>query len=302
MKKLLLSITALLTLSMVNAQNDTLSAHCDVSQLSSGILDFAAPIDSGFVAGTNFYGDLAKMRLFDASHEVTMGGTITGIAFYALTKVDNGGSMQFAIWSDNAGAPTIVPVGFKSVTIASIDTATASTMTLGDGNIYNNIVTFTTPIQIPAGNKFWAGFILPTTTGDLFAVPISVTQDGSNTTHTGEFWSDMTFHTFGDPNNWGLDGTIAIYPIVNFSSGAGLEENNLEVSVYPNPTNSTLNIKTSSAANHISIISMDGKVVAESNLNGLTGAINVAELVNGVYFYEVSSSNGAVIRNTFVKN
>jgi hypothetical protein len=300
MKKLLLSITALLTLGMASAQNDTLSAHCDVAALNSGILDFVAPIDSGFLAGTNFYGDLAKMRLFDASHEVIMGGTITGIAFYANAKVDNGGSIQFAIWSDNAGEPTPVPVGFKSVTLASIDTALASTMFLGDGNIYNNIVTFTTPIQIPAGNKFWAGFVLAT--GNVFSVPISVTGDGSNATHTGEFWSDMTFHTFGDPQNWNLDASIAVYPIVNFSSGAGLEENNLSVSVYPNPTNSVLNIKTTSAANHVSIISMDGKVVAESNLNGLTGSINVAELVNGVYFYEVTSSNGAVIRNTFVKN
>jgi hypothetical protein len=82
----------------------------------------------------------------------------------------------------------------------------------------------------------------------------------------------------------------------------GVEEISNIASVYPNPTNSILNVKTSTEATSVSIISMDGKVVATSAINGLTGSVNVAELVNGVYFYEVAAADGSVVRNTFVKN
>lgn len=91
---------------------------------------------------------------------------------------------------------------------------------------------------------------------------------------------------------------------VSVTAGApvGIEEISNIASVYPNPTNSVLNVKTTLASTSISIISMDGKVVATSKINGLTGSVNVAELVNGVYFYEVAAADGSVVRNTFVKN
>ncbi len=81
----------------------------------------------------------------------------------------------------------------------------------------------------------------------------------------------------------------------------GLEEATMEASVYPNPANNVLNIKSTVAANKISIISMDGKVVSTTAMSGLEGSINVSSLTEGVYFYEVATENGAVIRNTFVK-
>lgn len=88
---------------------------------------------------------------------------------------------------------------------------------------------------------------------------------------------------------------------IALSSTLGADEIALEAAAYPNPTNSVLNINTSTDANHISIISMDGKVVASADMTGLQGSVNVADLVDGVYFYEVTASNGSVVRNTFVK-
>ena len=82
----------------------------------------------------------------------------------------------------------------------------------------------------------------------------------------------------------------------------GLEEISNEASVYPNPTNSILNVKTTLESTKVSIISMDGKVVATSKINGLTGSVDVSDLVDGVYFYEVAAADGSVVRNTFVKN
>ncbi len=85
------------------------------------------------------------------------------------------------------------------------------------------------------------------------------------------------------------------------SMPVGLDEVSNEAKVYPNPTTSILNIETTAAANTVSIISMDGKVVATADMSGLTGSIDVADLTEGVYFYEVTIADGSVIRNTFVK-
>ncbi|MDB0062943.1 T9SS type A sorting domain-containing protein [Crocinitomicaceae bacterium] len=85
------------------------------------------------------------------------------------------------------------------------------------------------------------------------------------------------------------------------SMPVGLEEITSEAKVYPNPANSVLNIETTASANSVSIITMDGKVVSTTTMSGLTGSVDVSNLTEGVYFYEVAVDNGDVIRNTFVK-
>lgn len=85
------------------------------------------------------------------------------------------------------------------------------------------------------------------------------------------------------------------------SMPVGLDEIANEAKVYPNPTNAILNIETNAAANSVSIISMDGKVVSTTAMSGLTGSVDVSNLTEGVYFYEVAIADGSVIRNTFVK-
>nr|WP_294860421.1 T9SS type A sorting domain-containing protein [uncultured Fluviicola sp.] len=296
MKKLLLSLSVFAAFA-ANAQMDTLSAHCISTTLYSGLLDNAAPIDSGFIAGTNYYGDLAKMQLFDATHGVTGTGTIKAIAFPCILKSGTG-NMTFAIWADNAGQPVYAtPLVSKVVAMTAIDTAAASTMGLADGNFFNNVVTFTTPLAIPANGKFWAGFILPTGT-DAFATAISTPFNGDGATHTGEIQGSGTFYTFDDGTTatWQLDAAIAVFPIVDFT--LGLNENEISASVYPNPASSVLNIKTSESISSVVITAADGKVVATSNSSN----VDVASLNAGMYIYKVTTVSGKVGTGNFVKN
>lgn len=298
MKKLLLSLSVFAATFAANAQMDTLSAHCISSTLYSGLLDDAAPIDSGFIVGNNMYGDKAKMQLFDATHGVTGAGTITAIAVPCIAKVNGGGSMTFAIWADVAGEPNYAaPLGSEVVTMASIDTAIASTMGLADGNFFNNVITFSPAIAIPANGKFWAGFILPTGS-NLFATAMSTPFGGDGATHTGEIWSDDSFVFFGETgvNGWELDAAITVFPIVDFT--LGLNENEITSSVYPNPANSELNIKTTEDVASVVITAADGKVVATSNSSN----INVAELNAGMYIYQVTTISGKIGTGNFVKN
>lgn len=270
---------------------DTLTNHASTS-IFTGILDDVAPLDSGFIGGNNHYGDKAKMQLFDNQYGVTHGGTVTGVAFYAPIKVDGGGSITVNIWADNAGAPGAV-LGSATVTLAAIDTSMAAMNVIKDSIVYNHVAMFNAPITIPAGNKFWAGAVLPTG-ANLFMFPI-IFPFADALTHAGEFWSDDSFHTMGDPQNWGSDIALTIYPIVNLV--VGMEENVIEAAVSPNPATDVLNIKISEEISSVVITALDGKVVA----NAATSAINVADLNAGMYLYTVTTVNGKVATGNFVK-
>jgi len=297
MKKLLLSLTVLAAFG-ANAQMDTLSAHCLPGTTYSGLIDDVAPIDSGFIAGNNMYGDLAKMRLFDAANGVTGAGTINGVAFLTIARVGTG-SINVAVWPDNAGAPNYAsPLATTTVMLSAIDTSLANTDYLADGNFYNHVAMFTAPVAIPANGKFWAGVVLPTGGTSLWATGISTPAGGTGDTHTGEIQSGGTFFTFDNGTNatWQLDASITVYPIVNFT--AGINENVISTSVYPNPANTELNIKTTEDITSVVVTTTDGKTV----VTGTSSNINVSELNAGMYIYQVTTVSGKIGTGNFVKN
>ncbi len=299
MKKILLSLTVLLSAGFASAQTvDTLTNHFGGTQVALYYAD-QAPFDSGFVAGNNAYGDLGKLQLFDATYGVTGAGVINKVLLAIPYKIDAGGSFQVAIWADNSGTPVITPIGSVNVTLASVDTTTANfQLANGPGaSFYNYTATFATPVNIPANMKFWAGVVLPTGANKI-ALYTNVQGDfPAANTHTGEYWDDASFHDFNSA--WGLDAALAIFPVVTFST-IGINENSIELSVYPNPANDVLNVKLNEVAQTISVISMDGKVVSTQVVNATSTTINVADLNPGVYVYEIVTANGT-LRNTFVK-
>ena len=98
------------------------------------------------------------------------------------------------------------------------------------------------------------------------------------------------------------DENWILFDYLNVTSTAGIdEEATVNVTAFPNPANSELNINVAGGASSVSIISMDGKVVSTQEMNGATATVNVSDLNAGVYFYEVATANGEVVRNTFVK-
>lgn len=82
---------------------------------------------------------------------------------------------------------------------------------------------------------------------------------------------------------------------------ASVEENNLAVSVYPNPAVDVLNLSFNSQVQHVTIYSLSGQVISTVSVNALTAKVDVSVLAPGVYFYEAVTSEGVRARNTFVK-
>jgi hypothetical protein len=239
--------------------------------------------------------------LFDGTHGVNGGGSITSLLLWAPAKSDagTGGSFRAVIWANNAGEPG-AELGSVTIPLSQVDTTAAGTMVAEAAVGYNVVATFSSSIAIPANGEFWAGVVLPTTAGDSLGLVTNTDGDFADAvTHTGEFWSDGAFYTFGDPNNWGLLIAIAAYPVVNFQ--VGLTENEIVSSVYPNPASEVLNINLKANATSVSIISMDGKVVSTQNVTSNTVAVDLSNVLAGAYIYEIVAENGTVIRNTFVK-
>ena len=90
---------------------------------------------------------------------------------------------------------------------------------------------------------------------------------------------------------------------VQVTDAAGLNKvEAIAVSAFPNPVVDVLNINLKENISSVTIMSTEGKVISSNLVNNLnTASVNVAELVSGVYMYQVKTSNGVVVTNKFVK-
>lgn len=80
------------------------------------------------------------------------------------------------------------------------------------------------------------------------------------------------------------------------SSIQSISSNNT-ISIYPNPTNSTLQIESESAINSVLVYDMQGRQVLSSELS----QINISDLNNGIYMLLISTADG-VYQHTIIKN
>lgn len=289
MKKLLLSFVALATLTTVNAQVDTLT------EFFTGTPTLYSTA-GGYVTGTNEYGDLGKYQRFDNTNGLNGNGNITGCLLWAPVKVDNGGSFDVVV-IDFAGGAAGSVLATETINLADLDTTTAAHGVAEGAVLYNFAVNFSTPVAFTSTSDLLIGVNLPTTAGDTLALVSNTVGDyASATTYTWEQWSDNSFVAIGDPNNWDATIAQAIFPTIE--GDASISELEANTTVYPNPANDVLNVKTTEVIETISIITTEGKVVATANN---ATSINVAELTAGMYIYEVKTVSGQVVRNTFMK-
>jgi hypothetical protein len=86
-------------------------------------------------------------------------------------------------------------------------------------------------------------------------------------------------------------------------SNVGIDEVKKDYSyikVFPNPNNGnfTLYYQLTAAKSILQIVDMTGRIVYNQNLNGFEGTeyINVSDISNGIYFWEVVSGNNIVLK------
>lgn len=265
---------------------------------------------NGYVTGNNAFGDLAILQLFDADYGVTGQGTINSVKICINNKTvsaSNAGTVEIGVWENNSGAPGAA-LGTVSITMANLDTAASSLNTVGDvmngdpaRGLYNNEVTFATPIDIPANGSFFAGILLsPNTADGDTAVVLSTTMPGyvfaDSDTHAGALESNGT--TFAPYGGSSVDIALAIYPEVTLDFTSVSEFDKVDVKVYPNPasTSVNINIAKSDLVEKINIYNAMGQVVATQEVTSANTVVNVASLSQGFYTYQLVNANGEVLK------
>ena len=91
---------------------------------------------------------------------------------------------------------------------------------------------------------------------------------------------------------------------MNFDPAAGINEveNNLGLTVYPNPASDVINVSLNKEINAtITLLDVSGKVVRTQSLNGISTSINSASLNSGVYFVTINDGTSVSTQKVVIK-
>ena len=94
-----------------------------------------------------------------------------------------------------------------------------------------------------------------------------------------------------------MSAPVSVFATVSFTGV--IENQNVNISVYPNPTEGVLNIVTNANNFEYQVINCVGQVVLNGNANGRT-TVNVSEL-SGVYFLRIIAEGDVIVRKVTVK-
>jgi len=93
-------------------------------------------------------------------------------------------------------------------------------------------------------------------------------------------------------NYYGTYGAELLIDNIHIEGGVGINDNDNNVSIYPNPANNVINVNASSNINTVEVFNMMGQKVAAFDANNTTANINVSALANGIYTMRITTENG----------
>lgn len=184
-----------------------------------------------------------------------------------------------------------------------------------DGNLYKSIdggatwtsQTFSGPIYlgdltyVPGTSKVICTAVNSSASGSAYSLDNGLTWVGIDALQHNqvEFFNETTGFSGGFSSN-ATTGGIAKYtgnvlPIKSFVSEG--------FSVYPNPINDTFSIQkeNNTVISGLTISDINGRTVKTINVNTIENQINVSDLNSGVYFLNITSDKGLIIKK-IIKN
>lgn len=194
-------------------------------------------------------------------------------------------NLQNSIVYNNQGdnnvefTPVGINTGFNSQTLNFNNSISAIGFSGGSGN--GNIIG--NPLFIDASMD---NYTLQSSSPGIDAGNNSYVLSNSMFDYNG---NSRIINTTVDVGAYEYDSTLSI-------SEVGL--NNISLNVYPNPTNSKINIQTSHSINKIDIYNMLGAKVLSTNQK----TIDVSELQTGMYLLKIQTENNQQITKRFIKN
>lgn len=163
------------------------------AQTFIGRLENVAPVDSGFIAGTNFYGDLAKGTALDLPNGLT-GALLTSVDVVFSYKKP--GATEMFDLKIYAGTPTSGPTGAAlgsyAFPVASLNADTNFPPT----TLATTRLTLASALRVPATFFVMLEFRTASQPG-LLGIAKTATVPGRNP-YVWEKWSDNTWHNLSD--------------------------------------------------------------------------------------------------------
>ncbi len=93
-------------------------------------------------------------------------------------------------------------------------------------------------------------------------------------------------------NYYGTYGAELLIDNIHIEGGVGINDNENNVSIYPNPANNVVNVNAASNINNVEIFNMMGQKVAAFDANDTNVQINTTALSNGMYMMRITTENG----------
>lgn len=245
--------------------------------------DVKVPHDSGYVTGTNIYGDLEKAQHF--VNAITT--TLTGCAVllkraFSSTSVTIGTKVK--LYNYSAGAPT---------------TTVIATSSLIPQNALNNsgftVFTFSTPIVVTS--DFVMSVVLPNHVGDTTAIFSTKTSCNSGTSNS---WERAVDNSWGSIHtNWNFSASqnidLAIFPLIKVNVVTAINTNyNTEAILY-DAINKIVKTNNTDKPIRISVCDITGKIILTKVVNA-NEVLSLAELTNGFYILNVLDDTKIIFR------
>ncbi|MBR1512712.1 MAG: T9SS type A sorting domain-containing protein [Bacteroidales bacterium] len=166
----------------------------------------------------------------------------------------------------------------------------------GTASAYSPVENLTAALQVNAVTLDW--------TAPAGAVSYSITRNGialgetTEANFTDQVLNEMVY-TYCVTAVY-ADGGVSAPECVQVDFTTGVEENLDQVSIYPNPVNSTLNIEGGNAEFSYVMYNGMGQMVANGTANGNT-QINVSGMAEGIYFLRLTTGTQVRIEKVIVK-
>lgn len=259
----------------------------------------------GYISGTNDFGDIGVVQLFDASYGVSGSGVINSVKVMVAAKQQaaSPGSITVGVWENDGGNVGNL-IASQVVSLNDIDTSIAGASFIGTlpnvKGIFNVEASFSTAPAIPSNNSFFAGILLPATSAAGDTVAVLTTSPAFNfanaATHAGVVDSDGDFFGYAQalPS---LTISNAIFPTITLDNPVSVASVlKAQTRLYPNPATDVLNIDFgTNEVSGVSIINLNGQVVLNSTVNNGSVQLNTAGLNSGLYIYQAIDAEGNVL-------
>lgn len=227
----------------------------------------------------------------------------------SMTFTGSNGTAPYTFtYNINGGSPQIITTTAGNSVSVNVSTVTAGTFNyqltqvsddLGANQaVTDNAFAFVNPL--PNVNAGVDQTVCPGTSVTLSGSG-AVTYSWNNGVTNGVAFVPpaTTIYTVTGMSNQGCINTDQVLVTVNCSS---IDEQNLiNVTVSPNPTNSIVNIESESIIDVISLYTSNGQLVKQFTPASQKATIDLSELTQGVYLVELNCEKGRIVKRIIVQ-